>query len=161
MDRRDAIDRGGSARVVDRSTSRADAEPQRSDDTPDPDADRPSEYPFDFSRVVDASTPPNAPDTETFEIPYPGRVTDVILGYPAGTQQAVGVAVDGPDGENLIPRGPRDASFVAFDDETLDFGLNELVQKNERITIKYANNDAENDHFLNVIIKLREVSNGN
>ena len=123
-----------------------------------PEESEASEFPFDFSTLVPEfpDAPPNDPLVEVFETPKDGTLTDVLIGYPSGTQQAVGVRLEGVDGESLIPRGPSGAQFVAFDDEVIRFNLNEPIQKNEEITIKFANNDEENPHFVNVLLRVRE-----
>ena len=117
-----------------------------------------SEFPFDFSTLVPEfpAAGPDDPLVEVFETPKDGTLTEVLIGYPSGTQQAVGVRLEGVDGESLIPRGPSGAQFVAFDDEVIRFNLNEPIQKNEEITIKFANNDEENPHFVNVLLRVRE-----
>jgi len=123
-----------------------------------PEESEASEFPFDFSTSVPEfpEARPEDPLAEVFETPKDGTLTDVLIGYPSGTQQAVGVRLEGVDGESLIPRGPSGAQFVAFDDEVIRFNLNEPIQKNEEITIKFANNDEENPHFVNVLLRLRE-----
>ncbi len=123
-----------------------------------PEESEASEFPFDFSTSVPEfpEARPEDPLVEVFETPKDGTLTDVLIGYPSGTQQAVGVRLEGVDGESLIPRGPSGAQFVAFDDEVIRFNLNEPIQKNEEITIKFANNDEENPHFVNVLLRVRE-----
>ena len=123
-----------------------------------PEESEASEFPFDFSTSVPEfpAARPEDPLVEVFETPKDGTLTDVLIGYPSGTQQAVGVRFEGVDGESLIPRGPSGAQFVAFDDEVIRFNLNEPIQKNEEITIKFANNDEENPHFVNVLLRVRE-----
>ena len=123
-----------------------------------PEESEASEFPFDFSTSVPEfpAARPEDPLVEVFETPKDGTLTDVLIGYPSGTQQAVGVRLEGVDGESLIPRGPSGAQFVAFDDEVIRFNLNEPIQKNEEITIKFANNDEENPHFVNVLLRVRE-----
>lgn len=115
------------------------------------DPDDPPVYPYDFSQVVQPQTPRADPDTAEFVAPHRGTVRRIILGWPLGTQQAVGIGVRGPDRDALIPRGPKDARFIAYDDEVLSFELNESVNKNDTITIEFVNNDTES-HFVNVDI---------
>ena len=117
-----------------------------------------SEFPFDFSTLVPEfpDAPANDPLVETFNSTKDGTLTEIIVGYPSGTQQAVGVRVEGPDGEALIPRGPSGTQFIAFNDEVLRFRVNVPLEKNETITIKFANNDDVEDHFVNVVLLVRE-----
>lgn len=125
-----------------------------------PAPDAPPIYPYDFSRVVPADTPATDPVTSEFVAPSDGRVRRVVLGWPLGTQQAAGIGITGPDGESLIPRGPRDANFVAFDDETIEYNLNESLQDADTVEIALVNNDAQ-DHFLNVGVFFQEVADAN
>jgi len=122
--------------------------------------DQPAIYPYDFSRVVPEDTFASDPVTETFVAPYDGTVRRVVLGWPLGTQQAVGIGLTAPSGAALIPRGPADAKYLAYDDKVLSFNLNESLEDDDEITIRYVNNDAQ-DHFVNVdIFYQKEVSNG-
>lgn len=115
-----------------------------------------SEYPFDFSTAVPPGTTVASPVTEEFEVPYGGTLTEVVIGFPSGTQQAVGFGLDGPDGKRLVPQGPSGTRFIGFDNEVVRFGLNEPVEKERSFTVRFANNDPDNAHFVNVVLKLRE-----
>lgn len=115
-----------------------------------------SEYPFDFSTAVPPETGVGDPVTKAFEAPYEGTLTEVVIGFPSGTQQAVGFGLDGPDGSRLVPQGPSGTRFVGFDNEVIRFGLSEPVEKNASFEIRFANNDVNNPHFVNVVLKLRE-----
>jgi len=121
--------------------------------------DQPAIYPYDFSRVVPADTLSADPVTETFVAPHDGTARRVVLGFSLGTQQAVGIGLTGPDQEALIPRGPRDAQFIAYDDKVLSFALNKDLEDDDEITISFVNNDSQ-DHFVNVdIFFQKQVSN--
>lgn len=123
---------------------------------------QPPVYPFDFSTSVTADTPKSNPETATFTAPADGTVRRVILGWPLGTQQAVGIGLDGPDEAALIPRGPAEAEYIGFDDKVLSFNLNEDLQDDDEINIRFINNDSQ-DHFVNVDIFFQEdgVKNAN
>jgi len=122
--------------------------------------DEPAIYPYDFSRVVPQDTFSSDPATETFVAPHDGTVRRVVLGWPLGTQQAVGIGLTGPSQAALIPRGPKDAEYLAYDDKVLSFNLNESLEDDDEITIRFVNNDSQ-DHFVNVdIFFQKEVSNG-
>jgi len=121
-------------------------------------ADEPAIYPYDFSRVVEADTFAADPATETFVAPYDGTVRRVTLGWPLGTQQAVGIGLTGPSQAALIPRGPADAEFLAYDDKVLSFNLNESLEDDDEITIRYVNNDSQ-AHFVNVDVFFQEADN--
>jgi hypothetical protein len=109
----------------------------------------PPVYPHDFSQVVEPNTLRGDPDSAEFIAPHDGTVRRIILGWPLGTQQAVGIGVRGADRDALIPRGPKDARFIAYDDEVLSFELNESVNKDDSLTFEFVNNDTEG-HFVNV-----------
>ena len=122
--------------------------------------DEPPIYPYDYSRVVEQDTFKSDPATETFVAPYDGTVRRVVLGWPLGSQQAVGIGLTGPSQAAIIPRGPADAEYLAFDDKVLTFNLNESLEDDDEITIRYVNNDSQ-AHFVNVdIFFQKEVDNG-
>ena len=124
-------------------------------------ADEPAIYPYDFSRVVPQDTFASDPVTETFVAPYDGTVRRVVLGWPLGTQQAVGIGLTGPSQAALIPRGPADAKYLAYDDKVLSFNLNESLEDDDEITIRFVNNDSQG-HFVNVdIFYQKEVTDAN
>ena len=120
-----------------------------------PPRDAPPVFSYDFSSLVAADTFATDPDTVEFVVPQNGTIRRALLGWPLGTQQAVGIGVLGPDKESLIPRGPADAEFLAYDNEVLSFGLNVDVEKDDKLTIKRVNNDNE-QHFVNVTLFFQE-----
>jgi len=124
--------------------------------------DQPPIYPHDFSKVIPQDTFPSDPVTERFVAPHDGTIRRVVLGWPLGTQQAVGIGLNGPDAASLIPRGPKDAEYLAYDDKVLSFNLNESLEDGDEVTIRLVNNDSQ-AHFVNVgIFFQREVpSNAN
>ena len=112
------------------------------------------ERPYDFSTQVPASVGVNDPVTETFTFPHDGTVSRVVIGWPDGAQQQVGVSVTGTSDEALIPAGPKGAKYIGLNDKVLEFNLDDPVFKGEEYTIKFANNDGSQDHFINAIIFL-------
>jgi hypothetical protein len=112
----------------------------------------PAERSYDLSQVVPANTSANQPVTDEFNIPADGTITRILLGWPDGAQQAVGIGVDGVNGESLIPAGPKDSRYVALNDKVVPFNLDDSVSKNDTYTVRFANNDDTNDHFVNVLI---------
>lgn len=114
-------------------------------------------FPFEFSRVVTAGTRQADPATETFTAPSDGTVRAVIVGWPPGTQQAVGFGLKLKSGEALIPRGPSEASFVGYEDQTIEYEINKSMAEGEKADLRFINNDRA-DHFLNVNILFQEVS---
>ena len=110
---------------------------------------------YDFSQVVESASSENDPQTDTFDIPHDGEITKVVIGWPDGAQQAVGVGVSGVDGESLIPAGPTGARYVALNDKVLEFELSDTVSKGEQYNLQFANNDETEDHFINALIFLK------
>lgn len=142
------------------TTAISQEQPPLTPDTPEggyepptstPASNTPPTYPYDYSQVVDAQTFESEAITETFVAPSDGVIRRVVLGWPAGTQQAVGIGLRDADGSSLIPRGPSGANFLAYDDQVLSFAINANVQDDDEIEIRYINND-NNDHFVNVEI---------
>lgn len=115
-----------------------------------------SEYPYDMSEVVPSATERSDPQIETFSVPKDSTLVRVIIGWPDGAQQAVGAGVRTPDDARLVPRGPGQRDYLAFNDKVLTFDVNEPVHKSEELKVRFINNDPENDHFINVVLVLRE-----
>lgn len=118
--------------------------------------DSESERPYDYSETVPANTPLTDPETNTFQAPQDGVVNRIVIGWPEGAQQAVGVGVDGTNQESLVPAGPKDAKYIGLNDKVLEFRVNDDVAKGEEYTIRYANNDQSEAHFVNVLVFLKE-----
>jgi len=115
-------------------------------------------FPFDLSTDVAANTARNNPVIVTTEIPYRARITRVLLGYPAGTQQAVGAQVGTPGGENWVPRGGvNEADYVAFDDRNIEVGVNVEIEADQPVRSAFINNDPNNAHFINVLVFAEEL----
>lgn len=111
----------------------------------------PAERPYNFTTLIEADTPTNDPKTEVWSIPHDGTVTKVIIGFPDGAQQAAGVGVRGTDGEALIPAGPSGSKFIALNDKTLTFNVDDTVAKEDEYTFRFANSDPDTPHVVNVI----------
>lgn len=115
-------------------------------------------FPFDLSTDVAANTGRTDPVTVSVEIPYRSRITRVLLGYPAGTQQAVGAQVGTPGGENWVPRGGvNEAEYVAFDDRNIEVGVNVEIEPDQPVQASFINNDPNNAHFINVLVFAEEL----
>lgn len=105
-------------------------------------------------------------NTEQFDlnIPRSGRVTRVLLAFPQGANQSVGIGVAGADGQQLIPFGPSGTKFVALDGETVEFELDYPVEKGETVTVNFVNTrQAETEQevedltaFANAIVTVTE-----
>lgn len=115
-----------------------------------------NELPYDLSQVVPEDTPTNSPETVEFEVPKDGTLTRVLFGWPDGAQQALGIGLRGTQGEQLIPRGPSPTQFTGLNDKTVTYEQDYPVQSGETLTVRYANNDPEQEHFANVILFITE-----
>jgi|APHM01.1.fsa_nt_gi hypothetical protein len=124
-----------------------------------PPQDAPPVYPYDFSGVVPGSTLRDDPQIETFNAPADGVIRRVVLGWPAGTQQAVGIGLDNPDNQSLIPRGPKDAQYLAYNNEVLSFDVNQSINDDSDVQIRFVNNDTTR-HFVNVEIFFQRRKDG-
>jgi hypothetical protein len=117
----------------------------------------PSVYPFEMSTTVPADVGRIDPHTVEISIPYPATIVRVVVGYPAGTQQAVGVNLGRLAGEIWYPRGGVDnAEYTAFDDQVVEFSPNEKVEEGEPIQANFINTDPNNQHFINLLVFARE-----
>ena len=79
-------------------------------------------------------------ETDEVEMPKDGKLTKVWLTFPQGSNQSIGIGIEGVDGESLIPYGPSGYNFIALDGTSIDFDLDYRVQKGETLTVKYVNN---------------------
>lgn len=118
---------------------------------------RPSTYPFEASTTVTKNTPVTSPIQTTIEIPYDCTITRILIGFPAGTQQAVGVKVGKVGGEALVPRGGvNNATYTAFDDRVIETEPNEELTADTPLEAEFVNSDPNNDHFINVLVFAEE-----
>lgn len=114
------------------------------------------EFPWGLSTVVPANTTVVDPHSTRVDIDYAGIVRRVLIGFPGGTQQAVGVQVGRP-ATTWIPRSTaEDPPFIAFDNEVVTVNLNEDVESGEPVEARFINNDPNNDHFINVLLLVEE-----
>ena len=115
-----------------------------------------NELPYDLSQVVPEDTPSNNPKTADLEVPKDGTLSRVVFGWPDGAQQALGIGLRGTDGEQLIPRGPSPTQFTGLNDKTLTYEQDYPVQSGDTLTVRFANNDPEEEHFANAILFITE-----
>lgn len=67
--------------------------------------------PFDFSRKVPSGTPEEEPVVRREPMPYDGRVSRLLIGWP---KEAVGVQVRSGEGEIVFPRPGQNAQRGEF-----------------------------------------------
>lgn len=108
-----------------------------------------SEFVFEFSTSVNANS-----NTTVERTPEEGVVTQgVIVGWPDGANNVVGVQVRTGSGDKLFPRN-REDDFIAANDAWDHFPMRKKIKKNEPIEVEYQNDDPNNGHFVNVIVPL-------
>ncbi len=88
----------------------------------------------------DAIIDPGEKDEDSVKIPKDGKLIKVILTFPQGSNQSVGIGVKGVDGESLVPFGPAGYNYVALSGDSVTFNFDYDVQKGESLTVKYVNN---------------------
>lgn len=77
--------------------------------------------------------------SETLIVPRDGYVSEVVLVFPAGANQSIGIGVDGVNDESLVPFGPAGVNYIALDDESIDFSLDYDVNNDEEIEVRFIN----------------------
>jgi len=78
-------------------------------------------------------------ETVTLQMPRSGYISEVVLVFPAGANQSVGIGVQGVNNESLIPFGPSDVNYIALDDQSIDFSLDYDVEDGEEIEVNFIN----------------------
>jgi len=78
-------------------------------------------------------------DSETLVMPRDGYISEIVLVFPAGANQSVGIGVDGVNDESLVPFGPAGVNYIALDDESIDFSLDYDVNNDEEIEVRFIN----------------------
>lgn len=116
-------------------------------------------YQYEFSRLVPADTSTDSPVTTTREIEFAGRVTALAIGWPDGASNVVGVGFRTSSGERLFPRNKED-EYVAANDFSTQFDLRSSISANSELVAHFANNDPNNDHFVNVIATVEAIPGG-
>ena len=91
----------------------------------------------------------------TREMPFEGRISEAIIGFRAGTQNAVGVRLeDHESGEKYFPSNPE-TKFFGAEDFTHPFKLSVDVEKNQEIDAVFRNDDPDNGHLVNCVLTVR------
>jgi len=117
------------------------------------------EFPIEMSHSV----PPNTLDTDpnvvrrTPDKQNEVRVTSISLGWPDGTNNAVGIQVRTGNGQKLLPRNPED-QFIAFNKFTETFDLRYKLEPGEDLEAVTVNFDTSNDHFVNIVPQVEEIA---
>lgn len=108
---------------------------------------------MEFSFNADA----NDGDEINKEVPFDGRVVEMLYGASAATNNRVGVQVN-YQGEQKFP-GNREDDFIALADVVHPFLLVFDVKQGEDITVRYENQDGS-PHFVNVVFTVAQFEGG-
>lgn len=110
---------------------------------------------YEYSRNIPSnSSLGDVPVTRT--APFSGKITSIVVGWPDGTANAVGVQLRREDsGGTLFPNNPG-SDVIAANDFTTDFDAGFSVGQGERIIADFINNDPNNSHFVNMIVEFKE-----
>lgn len=113
----------------------------------------------EMSNNVPAGTTVESPNVIRREMPFDGRIVSIIVGWPNGANNLVGVQIRRSNGDVLFPAN-REDDFIAANDFTAVLPLRKDIGIDEELQAVFANNDGTNDHFVNVILNVEEVVNG-
>lgn len=106
----------------------------------------PDAFPFDISNTVAAG----ATETKELDVPFDGRIIDIVIGWQAGANGNVGVRIDTKDGTKLLPRN-SDTDYIGANDFTYPFTVRRDIDENDVLVAEFNNTDTNNSHFVNVI----------
>lgn len=104
-------------------------------------------FPFELSKDVSAGSE----EEKSTKVPYDGRIVGVLLGWPSGTDNGVGVQFRNSSGETFLPRNADEEKYLGFNDFTHLFMVRNDVSEDEEIVAEYKNNDPNNSHFVNCV----------
>lgn len=113
-----------------------------------------TQYPHEASANVPADTSSDEPVTRERTIDGPFELVSVIMGWPDGADNFLGIAVKTASGENIIPRNSED-EYIAANDFTGEFTIRRAFEDDDTLVAEYINNDTGNSHFGNVIMNIR------
>ena len=95
-------------------------------------------------------------DQQDRQVPFTGTVRDVIMAFPAGTQQLVDVRLmyfpSGGSRQLVVPS--IDDSFIALDDVTVPFQPRMPVKAPGYLRVEWTNYDSLNSHTIPVIVTI-------
>lgn len=114
----------------------------------------PRSFPFELSMDVPANTPTTDPVTQTVEVPYDGRVTTVVIGWPSGTDKGVGVKIRDNRGHQYVPYN-TDEEYIAADNFTHPFAVHVDIEEDDELVAEFVNATSE-DHLVNVFPEISE-----
>lgn len=88
------------------------------------------------------------------EMPFDGRIKEVIVGFPDGADEWVGIRVqDYQSAEKIFPSNPETGVFAA-NDYYDRFKTTYEVKKGEEIEVYHKNNDPNNERLVNCVVQV-------
>lgn len=99
----------------------------------------------------------NSGDAVNKEVPFSGRVVEMLYGAPAAANNQVGVQVR-YDGNKKFPAN-REDDFIALADVVHPFLLDFPVEKGKDVIVVHENQDA-NPHYMNVVLTVVQFEEG-
>lgn len=107
---------------------------------------------IEMSTNVPADTDTDDPESTKRQVPDNVRTVNLIVGWPSGANNRVGVRLIDEDENVLFPANPED-DYVAASDFTYPFTLRRDVSQGTTVIAQFINTDTNNDHFINVILE--------
>lgn len=107
-------------------------------------------FQLELSTNIPANTMQAEPLVVERKLPFNCILSQVVIGWPNGANNLVGIKVRTGEGEKLFPRDP-DSEFVAANGFTGTFPLRETLREGTELEAVLVNNDSSNSHFVNVI----------
>ena len=98
--------------------------------------------------TVPAATPKGGEVLQEKQVPFEGRVVQVVLFFPAGCQGTTGVFIT-KNGEHAFPY--EDGTDVALDDTTQDFEADISVSRGDKVQLR-GNNSDTNSHTIRAVV---------
>lgn len=106
--------------------------------------------PLEASKLVPANTTEDNPEDVERVMPFDGKITDLIVGWPDGADNLVGVQFRKGQGDILFPYNQED-DYIAANNFTHPFPLNVRAKQGDKFHAIYVNLDTAQSHFVNVI----------
>lgn len=116
-------------------------------------------FTFGYSQVVPADTSKIDPETVSREMPFDGRITQLVVAFPPNTQQSTGIQIKRASGEQLAPRDDE-SGYIALDGGFQAFDLRTDISDGEEIVAAFANSDQNNDHYAAAFVTVEERVGG-
>lgn len=110
---------------------------------------------IEMSTDVPANTTTDEPEVTDRKAPFDGKITSVVIGWPDGANNIVGVQIRRGNEDVIFPAN-REDDYVAANDFTSPFPLRKKIKQDEELQAVFVNLDGTNSHFVNVILNIEE-----